>query len=649
MGSRQKSDGVITKLSSGKSRLNKMFKGNILKTDTTITPNTKVKEVDVLCLSYNELFSNNYTSVIVLRNDCTVDDYVVDSIVGIFYLASTAVSYVNENNISFISLDLDDCYISLNGEKVNSWRQFFSYINNVQEFLNRYIKYGCDITTYTLNQSSRYSYYRSQIYFTCLTVDFMRKLRDLCSLKIPFPLESENYFDLYTNYANGYYTFWIQTGKSFIKLFLKENNVWYVGVFVPTYRYSESCVVGFFKKDLTVFLDKLNEDYDVPEDAHLRVSIHPVYKSDKEDYNKINNIRYLGNFSKYNKVNASVSQLITSRFKGYATPCFFLTDHICFNFSFSTEELEWARDKYLSSILKKERELNGKKLKDLYDASMESARSSAPLKLLETDKWVYSGNNPDIQMKHNIKYNKTEYYFLDDYLWYIGKTVPGARLVSYHIEKVGTKGYALKPTEYIATPIGGSSYNDFMVNKTNYIKDAYIFLCSNKEELVTALSGLNGLNYEEHNYFGDLLKESMIYRYCSLSKFKVTPFGFLFWFEDACVYLSRTTLKPYIQLCKIDKKLVLEQLKKALKLPIISQFLKRIDYTYSVYSVSRAGAKLSNSSSYARRFIKRYPDILDILKLSKNYNDLTLRVRVYDVSGKEFDEDCIIFNGEIIS
>ena len=66
MGSRQKSNGVITKLSSGKSRLNKMFKGNILKTDTTITSNTKVKEVDVLCLSYNELFSNNYTSVIVL-------------------------------------------------------------------------------------------------------------------------------------------------------------------------------------------------------------------------------------------------------------------------------------------------------------------------------------------------------------------------------------------------------------------------------------------------------------------------------------------------------------------------------------------------------------------------------------------------------
>ena len=66
-----------------------------------------------------------------------------------------------------------------------------------------------------------------------------------------------------------------------------------------------------------------------------------------------------------------------------------------------------------------------------------------------------------------------------------------------------------------------------------------------------------------------------------------------------------------------------------------------------MYEVSRLGATLSASSSYSTKFIKRYPDILDVLNLSKSYKDLYFRVRVYDTNDKCFNEDCVVHDGRL--
>ena len=236
---------------------------------------------------------------------------------------------------------------------------------------------------------------------------------------------------------------------------------------------------------------------------------------------------------------------------------------------------------------------------------------------------------------------------IDEGIFYIVENGGAVHLTVGSIQEMGT-GACLSLSTYTANKNGGCSYGDFSLNTYNkgFKKGGIALISDSKEDLKNQLLTLNGKSAKE-NELGKLQKASLVYRFCSLVSLKDTPFGLLLYFEDSTVYISKVSLKVYVNSTKTTNKDAIESAKKAVKLPVVRQFVKKVNYTYSVYEVSKLGATLSSSSSYSRKFVKRYPDILDVLNLSKSYKDLYFRVRVYNTNDRSFNDDCVVHDGNI--
>lgn len=303
--------------------------------------------------------------------------------------------------------------------------------------------------------------------------------------------------------------------------------------------------------------------------------------------------------------------------------------------------------RYIENIKSKEQQEAKQKLKALKEVMASKEYATV---YVEGNNVIYQGKNPDILKFLTLgeKYKTYTYYIVDNGFFYLQENPTGVHLNIGIIQDLG-KGACLCRTLYTSYHNEGNSYGDFELNefrKELNQKRGLNFICDSKEELKKQISTLKGKSARA-NELGNLQKASLIYRYCTLVDLRDTPFGLLMYFEDSSVYLSKVSLKLYVNRTKTTTKDAIENAKKAVKLPVVKQYIKKVNYTYSVYEVSKQGTKLSSNSSYARKFIKKYPDILDVLKLSKDYKDLWLRVRVYDPNNKEFDRDCVVSNGEI--
>lgn len=268
---------------------------------------------------------------------------------------------------------------------------------------------------------------------------------------------------------------------------------------------------------------------------------------------------------------------------------------------------------------------------------------------VEADDITYKGDNPDILkvLTPGERYKFYTFYVTDGGIFYILENGGAVHLTVGSIQEMGT-GACLSFSTYTANKNEGCSYGDFSLNTYNkgFKKGGITLISDSKEELKNQLLTLNGKSAKE-NEIGRLQKVSLVYRFCSLVSLKDTPFGLLLYFENSTVYISKVSLKVYVNSTKTTNKDAIESAKKAVKLPVVRQFVKKVNYTYSVYEVSQLGTKLSANSSYSRKFVKRYADILEVLNLSKKFKDLYLRVKVYSPDNKEFKNDCVVHDGSL--
>ncbi len=193
------------------------------------------------------------------------------------------------------------------------------------------------------------------------------------------------------------------------------------------------------------------------------------------------------------------------------------------------------------------------------------------------------------------------------------------------------------------------------VQKGNRIRNSngkWVFsnLYDTYEECMESIRFLEGKNLSEHNYLKDLKENHVYFRYCSFIGLREYNFSTcLFFKEGTCMFL-RYSGKFRITFVKpgYNKQVLWENLKKAIKLPLVRKFLVRREYIFNIYKTSSTIAARLNLN---RTYIGKQVDLSKFLEESKNFilKDVVFCISCINKATNTIEQDLVVQNGEIKS
>ena len=571
--------------------------------------------------------------------DSILDDRVVDHIKDIQFYSFTKS---DKDKVIFNSINTSNCCPDFDKQNYSNLGELLDDIESKWQTLDNFLEKCTDSIgrwSYSSNKDSDYERGKSLRGNQSLLMGYILLKDFIVNIYKDFLNNKESSFEkwivLSVEELKDSYNLTISSNTyKVVLVYSNSNNQWssisYTGSFNKKLSLgaSDSKLLMSYVSDL---LSKLNQYYDITTSAMFK----PYSDAESISYNKSHSVKEL------------------DKVKYFPSSCFYLLPYNMLYVSGIVKLCKVGSSsrtvdlKIIKNYIKNTKTQEQKESKASLNALKKKISSKEYATVyISGNKVSYLGSNPEIlkYMKHGVEYKSHTYYVVDDGFFYL-LTTQGINLHIGTIEPLGT-GACIGIKSYMSKQNEGNSYGDFKQDKNLNSGHGLNLICDSREELKEKLSTLEGKSTKE-NQLGMLQKESLPYRYCSLVDVRDTLFGVLLFFENSIVYISKVSLKVYVNFTKTTNKEAIENAKKAVKLPVIRQLIKKVNYTYSVYEVSRLGATLSASSSYSRKFIKRYPDILDVLNLSKSYKDLYFRVRVYDTNDKCFNEDCVVHDGSL--
>lgn len=199
-------------------------------------------------------------------------------------------------------------------------------------------------------------------------------------------------------------------------------------------------------------------------------------------------------------------------------------------------------------------------------------------------------------------------------------------------------GYGLRIYQGVYYGVNMSSIADLYYN---FISDTY-------DGCMDYIRSLDGKSPSEKNYFMNAVHDTKYYRYCNLIGVRDFRFSTYMSFDSGvCAYLKYTGKLKVVKVKKGYKQSdLIENLKMAVKIPIIRKLFVKIDYVFNIYETLGSTAYVGVNQKYTGKRV----DLDEFLKESKGsfMKELTFIVSCINKNTNNIEQRLTIRNGEII-
>lgn len=287
---------------------------------------------------------------------------------------------------------------------------------------------------------------------------------------------------------------------------------------------------------------------------------------------------------------------------------------------------------------------NSKSFYSMYIGGMRSEDTEPKKVLIGEEELQWSCENPEIN-GYFLRVSKTEIKFTGKF----GEN--GIHLNTGDVIKLDTykvfddlSGYVLVHSSKFYVSVGIISdikningtttlwgivrYENPVSFKQNKPKSYYSCLGDTKEDVQKLLKVMDGGIISEKNYFGEMVRSSKYYRYAGLRGIKDYKFSTFMFFDNYifAYYRFNNSIKCVKVKGNVDKKVMLENVKKIINIPCIRKLFIQRDYIFNVYE---ANSKISAKLDIGKRYIGNSIDLPKFIEQSK---DLSMRDIIFCIS-----------------